>query len=481
MANEENSKPTSRRQIARLIGSSPLPIYVLSDDDVVVFANEAAGQYFSIPSEELIGVECSVLAKQPTALAGQLALPLDWGRDQVHLVADTSRGGVRLLLPIENAGASGRATIMVVIVPEGTAGSVRALDWTGLKIRQSLREVYSQLESDQPWHVVGSSPGIRFVRRQLQIATKASFPVLITGSPGAFRESLATFLHRSRQKHRGSGHSESGHGGTKPALPPIVIDCGLMDHSLLTGMFELILERRGSNVADVGVVLKDLDRLPTELIPTLLTFLVNHSAMSLYATAEQLPETKESEATLGLWNRVASFLIPIPRLSERKEDLRELVQAWFEQNQKQRSNELRDETRGIALEFQAAPEFYDALEAYPWRGDLAEFEAAIVQAFKDADGKVLLASHLPISVRTSISELEEARSFSPIDLDQVLEETERHLTLGALEYAKGNRSAAAKLLNVSRARLIRRLQQWGLDRESPETPDEDLPKFEEII
>jgi transcriptional regulator with PAS, ATPase and Fis domain len=475
MANEENSKPTSRRQIARLIGSSPLPIYVLSDDDVVVFANEAAGQYFSIPSEELVGLECSVLAKQPTALGSQLALPLDWERDQVHLVADTSRGGVRLLLPIENAGTNGRATIMVVIVPEGTSGSVRELDWTGLKIRQSIRDVYDQLESDQLWYVVGSSPGAKFARRQIQIATKASFPVLITGSPGAFRESIATHLHLSRCKR-----SATGHIAKKPALPPIVIDCGLMDHSLLAGMLELILERRGSNVAEVGVVLKDLDCLPTELIATLLTFLVNHSAMSLYATAEKLPETKESEAALGLWNRVANFLIPIPRLSERKEDLRELVQAWFEQNQKLRADELRDETRGISLEFQSAPEFYDALEAYPWRGDLAEFEAAIAQAFKDADGKVLLASHLPISVRTSMSELEESRAFSPIDLDQVLEETERHLTLGALEYAKGNRSAAAKLLNVSRARLIRRLQQWGLDRESPETPDEDLPKFEEI-
>ncbi|XZE18908.1 helix-turn-helix domain-containing protein [Pirellulaceae bacterium SH449] len=470
MANEENSKPTSRRQIARLIGSSPLPIYVLSDDDVVVFANEAAGQYFSIPAEELIGLECSVVAAQRTELGSQLGLPLDWDRNQVHLVADATKGGVRLLLPIEIAGASGRATIMVVIVPEGTAGSIRELDWSGLQIRQSIREVYSQLESDQPWHIVGSSPGVKFARRQIQIATKASFPVLITGSPGAFRESLATFLHRSRLRHRGS----------RSAMPPVVIDCGLMDHSLLTGMFELILERRGSNGMELGVVLKDLDRLSAELIPTLVTFLVNHSAMELYATAEQVPDLKGVAPTSELWNRVASFLVSIPRLSERKEDLRELVHGWFEQNQKQRSSELRDETKGIALEFQSAPEFYDALEAYPWRGDLVEFESAVAQAFKEADGKVLLASHLPISIRTSTSELEEARVFSPIDLDRVLEETERHLTLGALEHAKGNRSAAAKLLNVSRARLIRRLQQWGLDRESPETPDEDLPKFEEI-
>jgi len=54
------------------------------------------------------------------------------------------------------------------------------------------------------------------------------------------------------------------------------------------------------------------------------------------------------------------------------------------------------------------------------------------------------------------------------------------LILGALEHVKGNRSAAAKLLYVSRARLIRRLQQWGLDKESPEPLDDDLPKFEEI-
>ncbi len=84
MSNEESPKPTSRRQIARLIGSSPLPIYVLSEDDIVVFANEAAGGHFSIDFEELIGINCSPVAIASSELGARLGLPLDWNRLNVH-------------------------------------------------------------------------------------------------------------------------------------------------------------------------------------------------------------------------------------------------------------------------------------------------------------------------------------------------------------------------------------------------------------
>lgn len=474
MSNDESPKPTSRRQIARLIGGSPLPVYVLSEDDIVVFANEAAGGYFSIDSEELIGVSTSPVTATPTELGTRLALPLDWNRLSVHLAVERDGGAARIFLPIDPIDSNGRSTVMVIIVPELNGESIRQLDWNGLAIRQMIQEICPRSGLESPWFLVGSSVQTQFLRRQVQLAGKQEFPVVIMGNEGALREQLALYIHRTRLIRIGGA----------PTNPPITIDCKLMDYSLLSGMFELISERRVTTAVGLGVILKDLDKLPLDLAPPLLSFLVKNTSIDLYATVEggaaSLSAPNRIPIQEELWNRVASFQVNIPSLSERKEDLKELVSAWFTQTQREMTTELRDESRRIATEFRSTPEFYDALEAYPWKGDLSELANAITHAFREAKSEPLRAAHLPISLRTSHSELEEVTQFSPIDLDKVLEDTEKHLVLGALEYVKGNRSAAAKLLNVSRARLIRRLQQWGLDREAPDVPDDDLPKFEEL-
>lgn len=474
MSNEESPKPTSRRQIARLIGSSPLPIYVLSEDDIVVFANEAAGGHFSIDFEELIGINCSPVAIASSELGARLGLPLDWNRLNVQLAADPDGTSLRILLPIEPINAIGRSTVMVIIVPAMSGESIRQLDWNGLNIRKKLRELQTQLGVECPWFMAGSSIATQFLRRQVQLAVKHEFPVVITGKEGALREQLAIYLHRSRLQQR----------AVQNAATPITIDCKLMDYSLLSGMLELISERRTTSAMELGVVLKDLDKLPTELSQPLANYLSRNSSLGLYATVEPTTvaelNTNRSPIEFELWNRVASFTINVPALSDRKEDLKELVSARFVQKQKEASTSLRDDSKFVPTEFRSAPDFYDALAAYPWKGDVSELDNTLDHAFREADGGILRASHLPISLRTSHSELEETRQFTPIDLDSVLEETEKQLIIGTLDYAKGNRSAAAKLLNVSRARLIRRLQQWGMDRETSEAPDDDLPKFEEI-
>jgi DNA-binding NtrC family response regulator len=69
----------------------------------------------------------------------------------------------------------------------------------------------------------------------------------------------------------------------------------------------------------------------------------------------------------------------------------------------------------------------------------------------------------------------------PIELDRVLEQLERDLILRALERKKSNRTAAAQLLGISRARLLRKLQQWGLGAsESTSEIEDDSPIFEEV-
>jgi DNA-binding NtrC family response regulator len=65
---------------------------------------------------------------------------------------------------------------------------------------------------------------------------------------------------------------------------------------------------------------------------------------------------------------------------------------------------------------------------------------------------------------------------APLDLDAVLCDTERRLIEQAIKRARGNKSAAADLLSISRPRLYRRMQTLGMDgADEPEAHSEQGP------
>ena len=53
--------------------------------------------------------------------------------------------------------------------------------------------------------------------------------------------------------------------------------------------------------------------------------------------------------------------------------------------------------------------------------------------------------------------------FEQVSLDEFMAEVESELIARALRQAKGNRAEAARLLSVSRGKLLRRIEQLGVD------------------
>jgi DNA-binding NtrC family response regulator len=142
----------------------------------------------------------------------------------------------------------------------------------------------------------------------------------------------------------------------------------------------------------------------------------------------------------------------------------------------------------IATKMEFSESFLDALCAYPWPGDIEELDSTLRLAFGAAQSEapsvalpLLHDKHLPVNVRTSVSHIEKPSSTEPVDLDAILEDVERTMIMRAVERFPSNKTAAAKLLNISRARLLRRLQQWGVQVESEsKDSDDDLPVFNEL-
>jgi transcriptional regulator of acetoin/glycerol metabolism len=82
-----------------------------------------------------------------------------------------------------------------------------------------------------------------------------------------------------------------------------------------------------------------------------------------------------------------------------------------------------------------------------------------------ADGNLLEVRHLPDKIRWAQQVVAHPRrDGDPIVLDEFLQEIEKELIERAMRRAKGNKTQAAKLLGMTRARFHRRLEHLGLDR-----------------
>jgi DNA-binding protein Fis len=489
MGSEDSQKSIPRRQIARLIGSSILPMVVLSEEDIVVFVNEAFEKLVGLDGDRLIGLDCSFLGRSSAqqtpreslsdpdaidAVSMRVAPPTTWSKQNLWAASDTVPDSLRLFVPLDSVAndslSSDKGCVLVLFVPESKSNLLRRHSETSSLVDPLLQRWF-RTKGDEPWYLAGGSLKSKLLRTQIAIAKQSSGSVAIIGIAGRCRDELVVSIHRARVAASANYQPSS----------MVTIDCRLMDNSLLDSMFEVIEETVKSHGTKAALLLSGLDLLPKELLTSLDRFLAEQPKLQLYVTLADHSFPAKDPMGARLWLRLSSLTIPLPSVRERLEDLEALIVAWFQDWQWRQSTGLRDSSKRQVTQMPMSQEFKDALFAFPWYGDLDELSATLEHAMRAADGQELSFDHLPVSVRTAASFVEKHQTMEPIDLDSVLESIERKLILEAIERCKGNRSAASKLLNISRARMIRRLQQWGIAPAAQDsTEDPDSPMFEEI-
>ena len=500
MSSDDPNKSIAKRQIARLIGSSDNPMYVLDEQDILVYANEAMLAWVdsirgpdSAPME-LIGLNCR-LPSQPIASQAetdpvrnadrladwiaQLAPPTLWDRNTIHF-SQWDNATTKVIVPLEP-----KLDGLEIAAPPGTL--------LVLLFRERLLDIYQRLQagsqecplpqstaedSASPWPWLSAGPSLRsmLLRQQWELACESESSVILIGDDCEEREALVSMLARSRALRKSLPYQP---GST------IRVDCHLMDGSLLESVLEAVDEVIRSFGPRASLFLSRLDELPEELLLALDRYLASRPQLVTFASCRKpLPECRGTTSLwLRLWLRLSPLRIELPSLRERLEDLDSIVATWFLARQQLAEQGLRIRSEKIARHLTIASQAKDALLAYPWPGSYEELANVLESSLQNSDGGEIGVPHLPIAIRTSPSHFERPPAVEPIALDEVLEQVEKQLIMQALEYCKGNRTAASKLLSISRARMIRRLQQWGLIQDSTSSEDEvdgDLPQFEEI-
>jgi transcriptional regulator with PAS, ATPase and Fis domain len=422
------------------------PLFLLNRRRRLVFANAAWQQLTGIPAREARTLVCKryraaepgsreavlhALSPPPEVLAGA---PARVRRVVVQPGAGEAAWEVAFF-PFREAnellGIMGRITVAPAAPAAGAPLPARLL---------TLRD--RRMQWHQLDHFGGGRPAIRRAREQMRLAAQTLVPVLLAGEPGVGKEWAARAIHQ--QSGVGSRAFASLDCGR---LPAAVVAAALFDgHGLAhrPGVGTLYLREPQGLPRELQARLAELAGVPCgpgegqRLGPRLM------------AGCSQDPreEVRQGRLLDELCCALGVVTIALPPLRERPEDLGRLVQAAL----------ARAGEAGARRPSGLSTEAWEIVRAWTWPGNLRELLAVLQGACGRARGDHIEAEDLPWYVRSAPPS--PPRS---LPLQTILQEVERRLIQLALKATRQNKTKAAKLLEVWRALLVRRIKALGID------------------
>ena len=262
------------------------------------------------------------------------------------------------------------------------------------------------------------------------------------GQAGAGRRHLARLIHARTAATAGKKLVE--------------LDCANLPPAVLA--HELLAEPEGDEgggrwqqalggtllLSNVETLPENLARQAAELLTPYLLSSERPHGLRLLLTSTCAPSDAWTQIT------TTAFDIVLPPLSERIDDL-PLLLAHF-------APRATWDRQVIAM-----------LSAYSWPGNVAEFQRVVQQAAHLAGDQQVVAAHLPTHVLSTGHQVAGVFELPPegISLDTVEEDLIRQ----ALEMARGNKTQAARLLGLSRATLLYRIDKYAILADDPEDAD----------
>ncbi len=321
-----------------------------------------------------------------------------------------------------------------------------------LYLEDELRTEYNFEE------IVGESPLLKRLLKQVETVAPTEATVLILGETGTGKELIARAIHDlSARRHRTFVKLNCA------AIPGGVLESELFGHE--KGAFTgAIMQKIGRvELAHLGTLfLDEVGDIPLELQPKLLRVLQEKEFERLGSTRTIPVDVRLVAATnrdlarmvadhqfrSDLYYRLRVFPLSVPPLRERGEDIPLLVN-YFAQKHAQRMNK-RIET--------IPPEAMQALTRWYWPGNVRELENLIERAVILSRGTVL---HVPLAELTQAAEAE------PDSDSTTLEAAERDHILRALRESQGQIGGphgAAARLGLKRTTLNSKMKKLGITR-----------------
>ena len=317
-------------------------------------------------------------------------------------------------------------------------------------------------------HIISRNDRMSEIMQLVKKLSDHKTTVLILGESGTGKELVARALHDC--------------GGRREA-PFVAVNCGAIPASLLES--ELFGHVKGAftdashdkaglfEEADGGTLfLDEIAELPLSLQVKLLRVLQEEEIRRVGGAASRKVNVRVVSATSrelsgevaagrfreDLYFRLNVFTIALPALRERIEDVPLLVDHFLAKH---------GERMGVPG-VRTSPEALQALVRYRWPGNVRELENCIERGLVLCEAGVLELSCLPEAVRRGAGVARRATDLpDSLSIKKGTESLERDLIMRALERTAGNRTHAARLLEISHRALLYKLKEYGLDRGRP--------------
>ena len=305
--------------------------------------------------------------------------------------------------------------------------------------------------------VLGHSRGLQQVIQLARKVAVTDVPVLLTGETGTGKEVFAQAIHN---------------GSARAKQPFVAINCSAFSKELLEseifghkagaftralkekkGLFEEAnhgtifgdeigemaygLQAKLLRVLETGEYIKVGDTKPTKIDVRIVS-----------ATNRNLKEEiANSNFREDLYFRLSVFHLHLPPLRERREDIPELAAAFL----KFFAAKMGKQVKGFAADCQAW------MQSYAWPGNVRELRNVIERALIICDDYITL-DDMPLDFRSS------TLSGSAADGDdfELAEAEHRHIQR-VLQYTKGNKAEAARLLKIGLTTLYRKIEEYGIN------------------
>ena len=332
-----------------------------------------------------------------------------------------------------------------------------------LKDKLAKEKLYLEEEIQTEYNfeeIVGGSPALKRVLKEVQTVAATDSTVLILGETGSGKELVARVLHnRSDRRERTFVKLNCA------AIPTGLLESELFGHEkgAFTGAIATKIGR--FELADRGTLfLDEVGEIPLELQVKLLRVLqeqeferlggtrtIRVNVRIIAATNRDLARlVQEQKFRNDLYYRLKVFPITAPPLRERTEDVPLLVRH-FAQKFAQRMKKRIDTIPSEAMK---------ALQTYHWPGNVRELENFIERAVILTQGQELFVS---------LAELQPMPSHTTTSVTTTLEQAERQHILKALRESNwtiGGPGGASTKLGMKRTTLQSKMQKLGIARSS---------------
>jgi two-component system response regulator AtoC len=316
-------------------------------------------------------------------------------------------------------------------------------------------------------NIIAHSEAMKRIFETVKRLANFNTTVLVTGESGTGKELLARAIHHNSPR-RGKSFVAINCG----AIPEHLMESELFGHR--KGAFtDATRDKRGlfEEASGGTIFLDEIGEMPLHLQVKILRALqeqqirrvgdeqgISVDVRVIAATLRNLEDdVKNGRFRDDLYYRLNVVSIRIPPLRERPEDITVLIEHLMQKHSRR---------LGITIQ-KVAPDAMRALMAYHWKGNVRELENCLERAMVLTEADEITMESLPDSVRFATTSPSEQSPLAGISDDNLsIKQHGRALEINLIERAlrktNGNRTHAAKILEISHRALLYKLKEYNL-------------------